>query len=174
MNTRTIWFDFRKACSTKIKRRTSVRLFIYPRPKGLAWHQFAVRIVWNCGSSAYGISRQAVFPRSPFTLDSIHSFGMVPCSPRRDSIPQRVADYIHGSAVIKYESEKYCPKCKILDARQSNLKNRTGFRFVFSMNCPRRLVGDISLYLIILFIYPNSNMNSQYLHENFSIVNFVC
>ena len=34
-------FKVSTTCSTKIKRRTSVRLFIYPRPKGLVWHQFA-------------------------------------------------------------------------------------------------------------------------------------
>ena len=42
----------------------------------------------------------------PFALDSIQCFALIPCSLKRDSMPQQVADSIHGSAVIKYENEE--------------------------------------------------------------------
>lgn len=41
-------------------------------------------------------------------------------------------------------------------------RKRFGFRFVFSMNCPRQSVGDNSLCLGYVFILPRSNMNNQY------------
>ena len=44
--------------------------FVYPRPKGLVWNQFALRIVWHRGSSAHGFSRR-LYTSYPFALDSI-------------------------------------------------------------------------------------------------------
>ena len=78
-----------------------VRLFIYPRPKGLVWHQFAKRID-GIARWAYGITACRVSP-FPFVLDSIQCSALIPCSLKRGSMPQQVADSIHGSAVIWYD-----------------------------------------------------------------------
>ena len=47
----------------------------------------------------------ACISSTPFVLDSIQCSALIPCSLKRGSMPQRVADSIHGFAVIKYESE---------------------------------------------------------------------
>jgi hypothetical protein len=45
-------------------------------------------------------------------------------------MPQQVADSIHGFAVIKYESEAYCPLGKILDGHYRTRKG-IGFGYFF-------------------------------------------
>ena len=57
----------------------------------------------NCMELPVGrmASRLAVYLLFPSVL--------IPCSLKRDFIPQRVADFIHGSAVIKCESGSISP-----------------------------------------------------------------
>ena len=80
--------------------------YFYPRPKGLVWHQFAQRIVWNCGSSAYGISRQAVFLRSPSIL--------IPSRLRRIPYARSACDSIQCSALIWYVDNRVYARLKAL------------------------------------------------------------
>ena len=43
---------------------------------------------------------------SPFVLDSIQCSALIPCSLKRDSIPQQVADSIQCYALIWYDKTK--------------------------------------------------------------------
>ena len=60
-----------------MKRRTSVRLFIYPRPKGLVWNQR----LWRCMASPIGrmASRLAALLSYPSVLIPYIPHGMIPC-----------------------------------------------------------------------------------------------
>ena len=73
--------------------------YFYSRPKGLVWHQFALRIVWNCPSGVWHQPPGCMLP-SPSVL--------MPCSPqarfhatlRVNSMPQQVADSMQCCALI--------------------------------------------------------------------------
>ena len=80
------------------------RLFLF-KTEGLVYGINSLCELYGIAARPRMASDDRLYSPFPFVLDSIQCSALIPCSLKRDSMPQRVADYIHGFAVIKYESE---------------------------------------------------------------------
>ena len=129
--------------STKIKRRTSVRLFIYPSPKGLVWHQFALRIVWNCGLPAHGITRQRVSLRP--LRSWFHTFLW------NDSIPPS-ADSTHRCTMIPYTAVPW------FDTRYNDSKMKRNLLLEYS---EKLAVDSVIIFISIIWFKINTEMKKR-------------
>ena len=92
-----------RVTKNNLNRVIRFRLFLF-KTEGLGMESIRFANCMELPLWAYGITACRVSP-SPSFLIPYNAIALIPFSLKRDSMPQRVADYIHGYAVIGYGGE---------------------------------------------------------------------